>query len=146
MENLEKGLYWIDGIFIYSLLQIPSWIHNYVQSREYPYPSWQQVHMMMRVGREIRKIILPPSDNGILEKQWSFRAPCWWVNYKEETTGSNTPFCLCGCINYAIYLTGSTQTQTMIVKNTSYRETTYSNRFVVSCYSKWFKSSCYKFL
>ena len=67
MQNLEKGLYRIDGIFIYSLLQISSWIHNYVQSREYPYPSWQQVHMMVGVGREIRKIILPRSDNGILE-------------------------------------------------------------------------------
>ena len=101
MENLEKGLYWIDGIFIYSLLQIPSWIHNYVQSREYPYPSWQQVHMMMRVGREIRKIILPPSDDGVLESKWSFRAPCWWVIHREETTGSKIPL---ACVAVSIML------------------------------------------
>ena len=67
MENLEKGLYWIDGIFIYSLLQISSSVNNYVQSREYPCPSWQQVHIMVGVGREIRRIILPPSDDGVLE-------------------------------------------------------------------------------
>ena len=84
-------------------------IPHYNFYRDYLYSSWQQVHMMVRVGREIRKITFPPSDNGILGKQWSFRAPCWWVNYKEETTGSNTPFCLCGCINYAA--------QTTIVKN-----------------------------
>ena len=82
--------------------------------------------MMVGVGREIRKIILPPSDNGILEKQWSSRAPCWWVNHKEETTGPNIPFCLCSRINYAIYLTGGTHNQWLSKKTTSFRKTTYS--------------------
>ena len=97
----KRCSYWINEIIIYSLLQISSSINNYVQSREYPYPSWQQVHIMVGVGREIRKIILPPSDDGVLESKWSFRAPCWWVIHREETTGSKIPL---ACVAVSIML------------------------------------------
>ena len=46
-------------------IEYPS-IPHYNFYRDYLYSSLQQVHMIVGVGREIRKITFPPSDNVIL--------------------------------------------------------------------------------
>ena len=48
-------------------IEYPS-IPHYNFYRDYLYSSLQQVHMIVGVGREIRKITFPPSDNVILAK------------------------------------------------------------------------------